>query len=88
MANYVTKIALSHPDISFKFIRDNKTELLTAGDGKLYSGIYSVFGREFASSLIRLNIHGTESEYTDIRSSLCIQNPTESFRIFCKRKIR
>ena len=52
VANYVTKIALSHPDISFKFIRDNKTELLTAGDGKLYSGIYSVFGREFASSLI------------------------------------
>ncbi len=52
VANYVTKIALSHPDISFKFIRDNKTELLTAGDGKLYSGIYSVFGREFAASLI------------------------------------
>ncbi|WP_124098624.1 DNA mismatch repair endonuclease MutL [Ruminococcus sp. Marseille-P6503] len=52
VANYVTKIALSDPDISFKFIRDNKTELLTAGDGKLYSGIYSVFGREFACSLI------------------------------------
>ncbi len=52
VANYVTKLALSHPEISFKFIKDNKTELLTAGDGKQYSGIYSVFGREFASSLI------------------------------------
>ena len=55
-ANYVTmfvsKLALSHPDVSFKFIRDNKTELLTAGDGKLFSGIYAVFGREFANSLI------------------------------------
>lgn len=52
VADYVTKIALSHPEISFKFIRDNKTELLTAGDGRLYSSVYSVFGREFASSLI------------------------------------
>lgn len=52
VASYVTKIALSHPEISFKFIRDNKTELITAGDGKLYSAIYAVFGKEFATSLI------------------------------------
>lgn len=52
IAAIVSKIALSHPEISFKFIRDNKNELLTAGDGKLYSAIYSVFGKEFASSLI------------------------------------
>lgn len=48
----VNKIAISHPEISFKLIRDNKTELLTAGDGKLYSAIYAVFGREFAKTLI------------------------------------
>ena len=52
VAEMVTKLALSHPDISFKFIRDNKVELLSAGDGKIYSAIYSVFGREFASSLL------------------------------------
>ncbi len=52
IAAIVSKIALSHPDISIKFIRDNKNELLTAGDGKLYSAVYSVFGKEFASSLI------------------------------------
>ena len=48
----VSKLALSHPEISFKLIRDNKTELVTAGDGKLFSAIYSVFGKSFASSLI------------------------------------
>ena len=48
----VSKLALSHPEISFKLIRDNKTELVTAGDGKLFSAIYSVFGKGFASSLI------------------------------------
>lgn len=52
IAAIVNKIALSHPEISIKFVRDNKNELLTAGDGKLYSAIYSVFGKEFASSLI------------------------------------
>ncbi len=52
VAEMVTKLALSHPEISFKFIRDNKTELLSAGDGKVYSAIYSVFGREFAASLV------------------------------------
>ena len=55
VADLVSKIALSHPEVSFKFIRDNKTELLTAGDGKLYSAVYSVFGREFASSLMEVD---------------------------------
>ena len=52
VAAIVNKIAISHPEISFKFIRDNKTELITAGDGKLYSAIYAVFGKDFAKTLI------------------------------------
>ena len=52
VSEIVTKLALSHPEISFKFIRDNKPELVTAGDGKVYSAIYSVFGRDFASGLL------------------------------------
>ena len=48
----ISKLALSHPEISFKFIRDNKNELVTAGDGKLFSAIYSVFGKAFANTLI------------------------------------
>ena len=52
IANVVSKIALSHPEISFKFIRDNRSELVTSGDGKLMSAIYAVFGKEFSGSLI------------------------------------
>lgn len=52
IATILQKLALSHPEISFKFIRDNKTEFVTSGDGKLISAIYSVFGREFASNVI------------------------------------
>ncbi|MBQ4568810.1 MAG: DNA mismatch repair endonuclease MutL [Ruminococcus sp.] len=46
------RIALSHPEVSFTFIRDSKQTLKTAGDGKLRSAIYSVYGRDFTNSLI------------------------------------
>ncbi len=52
VANVVDKVALSHPEIAFTFIRDGKRVLNTSGDGKLKSAIYSVFGRDFASGLI------------------------------------
>jgi len=44
----VQKVALSHPEVSVKFIRDGKQELLTPGDGKLQSAVYAVLGRELA----------------------------------------
>ena len=49
------RIALSHPEISFTFIRDSKQTLKTAGDGKLRSAIYAVYGREFSNSLIEVD---------------------------------
>lgn len=52
IANIVDKIALSHPEVSVKLIRDNKQELLTPGDGDLYAAIYAVFGRSFAQTLL------------------------------------
>ncbi len=51
-AAVVDRIALSHPEISFKFIRDGKLTLNTSGDGKIKSAVYSVLGREFSNSLI------------------------------------
>ncbi len=52
VAQVIDRIALSHPEVSFTFIRDSKQVLKTAGDSKLYSAVYSVFGRDFANSLI------------------------------------
>ena len=52
VASVVEKIAVSHPEISFRFIRDGKQTLITSGNGELNDAIYSVFGREFAQSLI------------------------------------
>ena len=51
----VDRLALAHPEIAFSFIRDNKTVRVTSGDGKLYSVIYAVFGRQFAASLTEVD---------------------------------
>ena len=44
----VQKLALSHPEVAVKFLRDGKQELHTPGDGKLASVLYAVFGRDIA----------------------------------------
>lgn len=51
-AAVVDRIALSHPEIAFKFIRDGKQTLNTSGDNKLNGTVYSVLGRELAGTLI------------------------------------
>jgi DNA mismatch repair protein MutL len=52
VAGVVDRSALSHPEISFRFIRDGKEELHTPGDKKLQSCIYAVFGKEYTAGLI------------------------------------
>ena len=54
-ANVIEKLALSHPEISFTFIRDGRRTLFTAGDGEYYSAIHSVFGKQFAAGLIPID---------------------------------
>lgn len=55
ISSIVNKLALSHPEISFKMIRDNKLEFNTPGDGKLYSAIFSLFGKTFAHDLVEVD---------------------------------
>ena len=52
VAAVVDRIALSHPEVSVRFIRDSKDVLFTSGDGKLENAIYKTIGKDFASTLI------------------------------------
>lgn len=51
----VSQLALSHPEISFKLVRDNKVIFHTSGDGKALSAIYEILGRDFAKDLLEIN---------------------------------
>ena len=54
----VQRIALSHPELSVKFIRDGKQEMLTPGDGQLKSAVYAVMGRDIALGFLPVNGSG------------------------------
>lgn len=71
VAAILDHIAMSHPEISFRFIRDGKQVFVTPGDGKLISAIYAVCGREFASTLIPV-----EGEMNGIKVSGYTCKPT------------
>lgn len=67
-AGYVEQImvhmALSHPEISFKFISSNKNKMYTAGNGKVKDIIYHIYGREIARALIPVE---AETENVSLR---------------------
>lgn len=81
VAVVVEKAALANPSISFKFIRDGQVKLITPGDGKLFSVIHAVFGKDVASTMIPVNyesfgmkVTGYISKPTESRSNRTMQN--------------
>lgn len=80
VAGIVDRMAISHPDISFRFIRDDKQTLITSGNGELLSAVYSVFGKEVSDALIgvdytfdNMHITGYVSKPTASRKSRAMQ---------------
>lgn len=80
-AGVIDKLALSHPEISFKFIRDGKEALFTPGDGKVSSAVYSVYGKEFFDGMIPVDyelggvkVSGFVSKPSASKSSRSMQN--------------
>lgn len=55
VSQILQKITLSHPSVSFKFIRENRMEFNSSGDGELFSAVYAVYGRDFARDLIAVD---------------------------------
>lgn len=55
ISGLVERMALSHPEISFRFINQKQTRISTAGNGNLKDVIYHIYGRDIASNLIEVN---------------------------------
>ena len=67
----VQKQALAHPEVSFRFLRDGRQELLTPGDGQLRSALYAVLGRDMA-----LGYTPVEGSGEDMKVSGFVSLPT------------
>ena len=61
VADVVSRLALSNPEIRFKFVREGKTQYVTPGDGDLRGAAYAVLGREFSRDLVAVD--STEGVY-------------------------
>ena len=75
IASLMDRIALSHPEVSFTFIRDGKSMLKTSGNGDLYTAILQVFGKQFAVGLIETNY-----EYQGVKMHGYVSKPVSANR--------
>lgn len=73
VAGIVDRMAISHPEISFRFIRDGKQVLITSGNGDLKSTVYSVLGKEMSDSLMSVDY-----SFNDMRIMGFVSKPTAS----------
>ena len=55
VADIVAHVAMSHPEVSVKFIREGKLQYVTPGDGQLRSAAYAILGREFSRDLVEVD---------------------------------
>ena len=69
----ITRMALSHPEVSFKYINNNKTIIQTSGKDNLQNTIYDIFGKEFYDNVIKLDY-----EYEGIKITGMIGRPVLS----------
>ena len=73
VGDLVTRLSLSHPEISFQFRNNGQSRLHTSGNGSLRDVIYHVYGREIASHLLEVDLEGR-----GIRITGCIGEPLVS----------
>ena len=73
ISDYVIRLALSRPDIAFRFINNNRMTIMTAGDGDLARTIGSIYGGDAASALIPLDFY---DDAADIRITGYISKPS------------
>ena len=73
ISDYVIRLALSRPDIAFRFINNNRMTIMTAGDGDLARTIGSIYGGDAASALIPLDFY---DDAANIRITGYISKPS------------
>ncbi len=66
VSDILSRIAMAHPEISFKFISDDKEIFSTSGDGNLKNVILKIYGLEYAKSVLDLNFSENEITFSGV----------------------
>ena len=82
VAAILQKIALSHPEVAFTLIRDNKTDFHASGDGTLLSAIYAVYGRNFAQDLLPVSYEADGIRVTGFAGKPLYARKNRAFQAF------
>lgn len=82
VAGVVDRVALSHPEVSVRFIRDGKEALLTPGDGALLNAVYAVYGKEFAAGLLPVDYELGGVRVTGFAAKPLSARPNRTMQLF------
>ena len=82
VAGLMQHLALSHPDVSFKLIKDGAESLHTPGDGKLESAVYAALGRDFARGLVSVEGRGGDIAVSGFVTAPLMGRGSRSMQVF------
>ena len=82
VAGLMQHLALSHTDVSFKFIKDGTESLHTPGDGKLESAVYAALGRDFARGLVSVEGRGGDIAVSGFVTAPLLGRGSRSMQVF------
>ncbi len=82
IAAVLDRVAMSHPEISFRFIREGREVLLTPGDGRLKSAIHAVYGRDFTAGLLPVKYRYNNISVEGFISKPINARPNRAMQIF------
>ena len=82
VAGVVDRIALSHPEVSVRFIREGKQVLITSGNGDLLTCIREIFGKDFSSDLIPAEYNGNGVKVSGYVSKPSAARPNRNMQFF------
>ena len=79
VGDLMTRLALSHPHISFQFINNGQSKLHTSGNGKLKDVIYHIYGREIAANLLNADYESNGIKITGFLGKPIISRGNRNF---------
>ena len=88
--DWVQKVALANPNISFRLLNDGKSAFFTNGNGNILDIIYLMYGKEIKENLLEVNYESDNIKVTGVIGNTMISrdNRKEQILFLNKRNIK